>query len=147
MRPLEKKVSELLHLQIVHVKDHGLLEQPPFATVPYLSPADVLPAGAADAIRSAVKYDPREVMWQLCRPGDLSIVDPDGPLPTVSFAPRDVQQVLAGALPTHMIWTPSGKYAGLIRLVPVRSLVSSTVKWPTAALSEIRAAAMPDTMR
>ena len=133
----EAKASELVHLWIEHVKDRGLLEPPPFARelyprAPYLSPTDFLPAGAEDAIRSAVNSDPREVMWQLCRPGDLSIVDSDGPLPTVSFAPRDVQQVLADEVPAHMIWILPGKYAGLIRLVPVRSLVSSTVKSPTA---------------
>ena len=115
-RAAEAKASELVHLWIEHVKDRGLLEPPPFAREPHLSPADVLPAGPEDAIRSAVNSDPREVMWQLCRPGDLSIVDSDGPLPTVSFAPRDVQQVLAGEVPAQVIWTPPGKYAGLIRL-------------------------------
>lgn len=81
---------------------------------------------------SAATHDPAEVMWQLCAPGDLTMLEAHGRTAVVAFAPRIARQALSGVLPTDTVWTSSGQRAGLLRLVPLRA-GSVTVNWSADA--------------
>jgi len=105
--------------------EHGVLSPPPF---PGQAPDAALYADDAEMaeITDAVLYDSRDQMWQLCAADDLGMLDVSGPSQVVAFAPRLLQQALAGALPKHIAWTSSEKHAGLLRLVPLRAGIVST---------------------
>ena len=102
------------------VHEHGVLSQPAFATA---SPSEVAHAGEDDVaeIREAVGYEPGQVMWQLCGAEDLGALDVSVPPQAVWFAPRLNRDLLVRALPPEVVWTSSGSYAGLVRLVPLRA--------------------------
>jgi hypothetical protein len=74
-------------------------------------------------VREALLARPGQEMWQLCTPDDLSALDVASPPHVVRFAPRLARDSLAGTLPAEVapVWTSAGSYAGLIRLVPLRS--------------------------
>jgi hypothetical protein len=119
------RAAELLAEWTRHVHANGVLSQPSFATssvheVPYAGEDDVA------EIKEAIQYEPSQVMWQLCAPDDLGALDAAILPQVVRFAPRLNKNVLAG-VPPETVWTSSGSYAGLLRLVPLRSgLASST---------------------
>jgi hypothetical protein len=103
-----------------HVHDHGMSDTPPFAAEDgvEIAPVGMNEAGAAE-IREAVLYGPQREMWQLCLPGDLDVLDLSAPPHVVRFAPRQYREALAGMVPSDTVWTSSGAYAGLLRLVPL----------------------------
>jgi hypothetical protein len=99
--------------------ERGPFARPPFATASerddaYIEPDDL------GAIATAASYDPDDVMWQLCAPADLAMLDTHGRKAVVAFAPRMMRQALIRLLPSDTVWTSSGQYAGLLRLVPLR---------------------------
>ena len=107
---------------ILHVQANGVSSPPPFATssmpdtVPYADDDDVA------EIRETLLYQPVQEMWQLCAPEDLSALSVDVVPKVVRFAPRLNKNALAGTLSgDEPVWTSSGSYAGLLRLVPLRS--------------------------
>jgi hypothetical protein len=107
------------------VQANGVLSRPSFATAsvpeaPYGGEDDVA------EIKEAVKYEPAQVMWQLCGSGDLGALDVSVSPQVVWFAPRLNRDMLVGALPPETVWTSSGSYAGLLRLVPLRAGVASS---------------------
>jgi hypothetical protein len=107
------------------VHANGVLSRPSFATAsvpaaPYAGEDDVA------EIKEAVKYEPAQVMWQLCGSGDLGALDVSALPQVVWFAPRLNRDMLVGALPPETVWTSSGSYAGLLRLVPLRTGVASS---------------------
>ena len=119
------KTGELLEEWAASARESGVLAPPRFATftandVPYADEGEVA------EITEAVQHDPREMMWQLCRPADLSALDVVGPPQVVAFAPRLTRQPLADVLPPDTVWTSSGAHAGLIRLVPLRAGIASS---------------------
>jgi hypothetical protein len=71
-------------------------------------------------VREALSYPAAAEMWQLCGPEDLGVLDVSVPPLTVRFAPRLLGAALAGLLPEQPVWTSSGSFAGLLRLVPLR---------------------------
>jgi len=118
------KTAELITTWTGHARQHGVLAPPPFATyaahdVPYAR------EGEMAEIAGAVQHDPREVMWQLCTPADLSALDVGGAPQVVVFAPRLTRPPLADVLPQDTVWTSSGALAGQIRLVPLRAGIAS----------------------
>lgn len=134
-----KKTTDLLGDWVRHVQEDGISAQPTFAAS---SVRDVhFYAGEDDVaeIRDALLRGVGQQMWQLCTPDDLSALDVSTPPQAVWFAPRLNRGVLIGTVPTQqMVWTSSGSYAGLLRLVPLRpGLVSS--EWTTPAPSDIPA--------
>jgi hypothetical protein len=104
---------------------HGALARPPFATYYTANDIPYADEGEIAEIVEAVQHDPREVMWQLCTPEDLSTLDVASVPQTVAFAPRLTRQSLAGVLPPDTVWTSSGVHAGLLRLVPLRAGIVS----------------------
>jgi hypothetical protein len=104
-----------------HVHEHGMSEPPSFATTDMTEvPALGANEGDAAVIREAVVYGPEREMWQLCLPDDLDALDLSAPPYVVRFAPRLNSGALVGTVPVDTVWTSSGAYAGLLRLVPVQ---------------------------
>lgn len=101
------------------VRAHGLSVPPAFAKPAVLK----VPRPAEDdltAIREVLSYPAAAEMWQLCRADDLSVLDVAAPQVTVRFAPRMTKEALAGTLPEEPVWTSTGSFAGLLRLVPLQ---------------------------
>jgi hypothetical protein len=113
------------------VQVQGVAAQPPFASsstrdAPHVTDDDVA------AVREAVLYSPREEMWQLCAPADLSALDVDAPLVSIRFASRLNREAIIGTIPgDEPVWTSAGSFAGLLRLVPLRAGVTLS-HWGTA---------------
>lgn len=103
-----------------HVEEHGAAEPPPFA-LEREQPAELLMTDDLTAQAQAAAFDPYEVMWQLCMATDLARLDVgSGPPHTVRFAPRNALTAIGDGLPNDMVWVSSTRYAGVLRLVPVR---------------------------
>jgi hypothetical protein len=121
---------------VQHVQAKGMSSPPPFASSS--APGVVLHADDDDVgeIREALRYRPVEQMWQLCAPKDLGVLNVGVAPEVVRFAPRWSRDALAGTLAEDQpVWTSSGAYAGLLRLVPLKSsFVSSS--WSDASMAE-----------
>jgi len=119
------RTAELLAEWSRHAHAKGVLAQPAFAAT---QPHDVPSAREDDVaeIKESVLYAPDEVMWQLCAVDDLILLDTALTPSAVRFAPRLNRDMLGGRLPPDTVWTSSGTYAGLIRLVPLRAGVAVT---------------------
>jgi hypothetical protein len=116
-----------------HADRHGPLLPPRFARDDH---ALGYSSGSGEkAIRTAAGYDPREEMWQLCRPADLQLLDLSSKPLTVPFAPRTAESALSRVLPPGTAWT-SGHRAGLLRLVPLRDYAHVTVTWDSGGRPE-----------
>ena len=131
-----QRATGLLADWVLHVRANGVSSQPPFAK---FGVADVVPYADEDdvaEIREALLYRPAQEMWQLCAPDDLSALNATVVPEVVRFASRLNRDALAGTLPGDQpVWTSSGSYAGLLRLVPLRpSSVSSS--WSEPSLAE-----------
>jgi hypothetical protein len=113
------KTGEMLAEWLSHVSSKGHMFRPPFAT------SVVRDSVYADdeivSIREALRYDPRQVMWQLCGPADLGALSVKEPLNVVAFAPQQTKEALRELVPKDTTWTGFGSQAGLLRLVPLRS--------------------------
>ena len=122
----QAKTADLIATWTQHAALNGATSPPPFArsVVPDHAYADDNMA----AIREALRHDPRQEMWQLCGPDDVSVLDVAGPSRMVAFAPRLTKDTLGPSLPPDTTWTRSGSYAGLIRLVPLRP-AATRVMW------------------
>jgi hypothetical protein len=120
------KTGDLIATWTEHAAGNGATSPPRFAksVVPDHTYADDNMA----AIREALRHDPRQEMWQLCGPDDVSVLDVAGPSRVVAFAPRLTKDALGVSLPAETTWTRSGSYAGLIRLVPLRPS-ATRVEW------------------
>jgi hypothetical protein len=129
-----ERAASLLAEWVRHVQANGVLSQPPFATsdvydaAPYTGEEDVA------EIREALLYQPGQEMWQLCAPADLGMLNVAVTPVVVRFASRLTKDALAGTLPGDQpVWTSSGSYAGLLRLVSLRpGHVSSSWSEPSS---------------
>ena len=116
------------------VAAHGVAARPSFAGTgahdsPYAIEDDVT------RIRDALLYPVRGEMWQLCAPADLSALDVDAPTLSIRLASRLAKDVL-GVLPgDEPVWTSSGKFAGILRLVPLRAGMAES-SWSKTDLPE-----------
>ena len=139
-----KRVASLLADWGLHVRDHGVLSRPSFATsgghtaVPYIDQDD------AAEVREALLYPPRQEMWQLCSPGDLIALNTATVPEVVRFASRLNKDALAGTLPGEQpVWTSSGSFAGLLRLVPLRPGFVSSIWSGAPSAADASSAAEP----
>ncbi len=140
----QQRAARLVSDWGLHVRDHGVLSRPPFATsavpdaVPYAYEDDV------PEIRAALLYPPREEMWQLCSPADLSALNATAVPEVVRFASRLNKDALVGTLPGDQpVWTSSGSYAGLVRLVPLRPGFASSSWGGTSPVADSSRVAGP----
>lgn len=134
-RAANGRATALLAEWARHVQVDGVTARPPFASssghdAPHAIENDV--AG----VRDALLYPVGDEMWQLCAPADLSALDVNVPPIPIRFASRLNREALAGTLPgPDPVWTSSGSFAGLLRLVPLRSGVASS-SWARTDLND-----------
>jgi hypothetical protein len=131
-----KRAAGLLADWVEHVRANGVSSQPPFAKSGVPDVARYVDEDDVAEIREALLYRAAQEMWQLCAPGDLSALNATVPPEVVRFASRLNRDALAGTLPGDQpVWTSSGSYAGLLRLVPLRpGFVSSS--WSESPVAE-----------
>lgn len=105
------------------VREQGVTAQPSFASE---SARDASLASADDAanVREALVYPVQDEMWQLCAPADLAALDVDAATLSIRFASRLTRQALHSLAGEEPVWTSSGSFAGLLRLVPLRAGVT-----------------------
>jgi hypothetical protein len=102
------------------VQAQGVTAQPSFAI-----------AGARDAsyaveddvanVKDALLHPVRDEMWQLCAPTDLRALDVDAPTLSIRFASRLTKEAVRSLPGDEPVWTSSGSFAGVLRLVPLRA--------------------------
>jgi hypothetical protein len=108
------------------VQADGVAAQPPFTRSSTREGVYALEDDVA-AARDALLYPVRDEMWQLCAPGDLGALNVDGPPVTIRFASRLTRDALLGTVSgDEPVWTSSGAFAGLLRLVALRPGVASS---------------------
>jgi hypothetical protein len=118
-RRVRSTTEELLRHWDATAKDRGPLAKPSFASSSDDEDTRAEPEDLS-LITLAANADPDGVMWQLCAPADLTMLDVQGPKGVVTFAPAMSESVLSSVLPMDTVWTSSGQYAGLLRLVTLR---------------------------
>ena len=132
-----KRAVGLLAEWELYVQANGVLSQPPFATSAVHEVGSYADEDDVVEIRQALLYRPVEEMWQLCGPRDLAVLDVTTVPEAVRFASRLSKDALVGSLAGEQpVWTSSGSYAGLLRLVPLRAGFVSSTWSETSAVAE-----------
>lgn len=137
VRRTEERVRELLSAARRHLRHNGVLAPPPFAAARRVraTSASLLgtdPRGLAELVGTEAD---RQAVVQLSSPeqGTLLSRDPAAAV-WIRFAPRAVRDEIekawqaSGAAQPGVLWTSSGRYAGLLRLTPLRMGVVDTVR-------------------
>ncbi|WP_328423200.1 hypothetical protein [Streptomyces sp. NBC_00443] len=138
VRRTEERVRALLSTARHHLQHNGVLAPPPFAAARRVraTSAGLLgtdPHGPADLVGAEAD---RQAVVQLSSPeqGALLSRDPAAAV-WLRFAPRAVRDEVEKAWrssgsvhPDEVLWTSSGRYAGLVRLTPLRIGVVHTVR-------------------
>ncbi|MFI8947891.1 hypothetical protein ACIGO6_15410 [Streptomyces sp. NPDC053750] len=137
VRRTEERVRELLSAARRHLRHNGVLAPPPFAASRRVraTSASLLgtdPRGLAELVGTEAD---RQAVVQLSSPeqGTLLSRDPAAAV-WIRFAPRAVRDEIekawqaSGATQPGVLWTSSGRYAGLLRLTPLRMGVVDTVR-------------------
>lgn len=126
LRAAQDRSGDMLEEWTRQVQADGVAAQPSFASSRAHDAAYVLEDDVA-TVRDAVTYPPGEEMWQLCEPTDLSALNPDVPPISIRFASRLTREALIGTMPgEEPVWTSSGSFAGLLRLVLLRTGVATS---------------------
>lgn len=131
LRAAHDKAATMLGEWTRHVQAEGVAAKPPFASYTTHEALHVTEDDIA-GVRDALLYPATDEMWQLCTPADLGALDVDRPPISIRFAPRLNMEALIGTVPRdEPVWTSSGSYAGVLRLVPLRAGVASS-NWSNA---------------
>jgi hypothetical protein len=117
---------------LVHAQ--GVAAQPSFASDSARDAVQPVDDDAA-SVREALAYPVRDEMWQLCAPADLRALDVDAPTLSIRFASRLTREALRSLPGDEPVWTSSGSFAGVLRLVPLRSGVATST-WGAADLAD-----------
>jgi hypothetical protein len=126
LRAAQRRATDMIEEWTRQVRAQGVTALPPFAKSGTHAAVYVLEEDVA-AVREALLYPARDEMWQLCAPADLSALNATAPPIVIRFASRFTREALAGTVPgDEPVWTSSGKFAGLLRLVELRSGVASS---------------------
>jgi hypothetical protein len=119
-----------------HVRDGGVSARPPWAGS---SVSDGIYASVDDVaeVKAALLYPPDQEMWQLCGTDDFRALNVSAPPLTIRFASRLSKDAL-GSLPGEQpVWTSSGSFAGLLRLVPLKpGVVAGNSGWAPSAVPD-----------
>jgi len=118
LRAGRDRATEMLREWTGLVQEHGVTAQPSFASTSAHGGAYIIEDDVA-SVREALLYPVRDEMWQLCGPADLSALDVDAPTVSVRFASRLAKDALSGLPGDEPVWTSSGSFAGVLRLVPL----------------------------
>ena len=105
------------------VQAQGVTAQPSFAGDSARDASLAIEDDVA-SIRDALLYPVRDEMWQLCAPADLRALDVDAPTLSIRFASRLTKESLRSLPGDEPVWTSSGSFAGVLRLVPLHSGVA-----------------------
>ncbi|MFE7127966.1 hypothetical protein [Streptomyces sp. NPDC057617] len=138
VRRTEERVRDLLSTARHHLQRNGVLAPPPFAAAhrTRTTSANLLgttPHGVAELVGAEAD---RQAVVQLSSPeqGTLLSRDPAAAV-WIRFAPEAVRGEVEQAWrtsgqfhPEDALWTSTGRYAGLIRLTPLRMGVVDTVR-------------------
>ncbi|WP_405587721.1 hypothetical protein [Streptomyces sp. NBC_01092] len=138
VRRTEERVRELLSTARHHLQHNGVLAPPPFAAPRRIraTSANLLgtdPYGLAELVGADAD---RQAVVQLSTPEQGTLLSRDPAAATwLRFAPRAVRDEVekswraSGSVhPEEVLWTSSGRYAGLVRLTPLRMGVVHTVR-------------------
>ncbi|MFJ9415244.1 hypothetical protein ACIRPT_13885 [Streptomyces sp. NPDC101227] len=150
VRGTEERVRELLSAARRHLQLNGVLAPPPFAAAhrTRTTSANLLgtdPHRVAELVGAEAE---RQAVVQLSSPEQGALLSRDpAAVVWIRFAPEPVRGEVESAWrtggsgqPEEALWTSSGRYAGLIRLTPLRMGVVDTVRprqspepdWPDA---------------
>jgi hypothetical protein len=102
------------------VQAQGVTAQPSFASGSARDASNAIQDDVAN-IRDALLHPVRDEMWQLCSPADLRALDVDAPTPSIRFASRLTKEALRSLPGDEPVWTSSGSFAGVLRLVPLQA--------------------------
>ncbi|MFG2746136.1 hypothetical protein ACGFY0_39520 [Streptomyces chartreusis] len=138
VRRTEERVRELLSTARHHLQHNGVLAPPPFAAPRRVraTSANLLgtdPHGLAELVGADAD---RQAVVQLSTPEQGTLLSRDPASATwLRFAPGAVRDEVekswraSGSVhPEQVLWTSSGRYAGLVRLTPLRVGVVHTVR-------------------
>lgn len=107
------------------VQAQGVTARPSFASDSSDDPAYAVDDDVAN-VRDALLRPARDEMWQLCSPADLRVLDVDAPTLSIRFASRLTKDALRSLPGDEPVWTSSGSFAGVLRLVPLRAGVAAS---------------------
>lgn len=141
---LEAAVSRAIAAAGLGLRDNGVVPSPPYARQDRVrGDASALLGIGAQRVRDVLNTDSEQgSQLLLCPPAQLSLLSRDpAEARCIAFAPhavRPVVEVRAGGLgsdvvPAAMVWTASGRFAGTLRLVPLRAGVVENVRVRTWA--------------
>ncbi|MFC9281773.1 hypothetical protein [Streptomyces collinus] len=141
---LEAAVSRALAAAGLGLRDNGVVPAPPYARQDRVrGDASALLGIGAQRVREVLNTGSEQGRpLLLCPPAQLSLLSRDpAEARAIAFAPqavRPVVEVRAGglgpdAVPAAMVWTASGRFAGTLRLVPLRAGVVENVRVRTWA--------------
>ncbi|MFF5566425.1 hypothetical protein ACFY7Z_07690 [Streptomyces sp. NPDC012623] len=153
LRRTEERVRDLLSTARRHLQRNGVLAPPPFTAAdrPRASSANLLgtdPHRPAELVGAEAD---RQAVVQLSSPEQGSLLSRDPAAAVwIRFAPEAVRaevetawQASGTVPPGEPLWTSSGRYAGLIRLTPLRMGVVDTVRSHRGAEPDLTGADEP----
>ncbi|KOU61116.1 hypothetical protein ADK57_28765 [Streptomyces sp. MMG1533] len=125
-KQVARRVRELLDVARRHLLHNGVIPAPPYADPKRTrsGPAGLLGLGLDRVVEVAAPNADRDLVVQLVSPGQLPLLSRD---PTavewIRFAPAAVRDQVDGhaADDDGAVWTYSGRYAGQLRLTPLRA--------------------------
>lgn len=141
---LETAVGRAIAAARLHLRDNGVVPAPSFARRDRLrgDPTTLLGIGA-QRVREVLGTGTEQGRpLLLCPPAQLSLLSRDpAEARSIAFAPQAVRTVVDvrpggyahGAVPGPMVWTASGRFAGTLRLIPLRAGVVESVRVRTWA--------------
>lgn len=103
---------------LVHAQ--GVAARPSFAMGNAPAASYVIEDDVAN-VREALLHPVQDEMWQLCAPVDLRALNVDMPPLSIRFASRLTKEALRSLPGDEPVWTSSGSFAGVLRLVPLRA--------------------------
>ncbi|MFB7598407.1 hypothetical protein [Streptomyces sp. NPDC056160] len=138
VRRTEERVRELLSTARHHLRRNGVLSAPPFAAARRVraGSASLLGTDPYRPARLVGAEADRQAVVQLSSPEQGALLSRDpADARWIRFAPGAVRDEVEKAWraegapqPEDVLWTSSGRYAGLVRLTPLRSGVVDTVR-------------------
>ncbi|MGV0101074.1 hypothetical protein ACSTAL_32860, partial [Streptomyces californicus] len=133
----EQRVRELLSAARHHLARYGVLAPPPYPADhrARATAAGLLGTDSARVAELVARETDRGTVVQLSSPEQGSLLSRNpGDARWIRFAPATLRPEIetawrkgASPQPAEALWTSSGRYAGLIRLVPLREGVVDTV--------------------
>ncbi|CAM3951174.1 hypothetical protein [Nocardiopsis rhodophaea] len=137
--------SDLVAEYLQHLRTEG-----PYVPPRFVAPGEertIAVSGDPERLLRALHRPPGDRMLQLCDPAHLSLLSTGaGAARGVRFAPMSVRPAMFGGgreAPSDTVWTAGGRLTGLLRLVPLRSGVMTTL-WSNEPPGDEAPVGVPD---